>query len=669
MRLIEVVRGHVENSPQAAGPAGLQGAWTASLRWLGGHHPPVADPSAGTPGMLRQAERAWRQATEHIRGRWRRRGARVPLRTAGREAPAPAPAATDSLGLVIADLEELNRTTEHDFLRIGGQLAAFIEAVHQISAELTALGTGSEAHGVRAAQALTGTLARSTEMRAGAEEGNRLLGRMCQEAGRLKQTLSGFQETVATIRTLGVLIRIETARLGSTGAEFGNVADDVKILVGDVQARVQTALATAALLLPASDRALHHLSTLEAGQAKDLPAVITGVLANLASFRDVQASAHEASTRLQAQYGAISAAFNNLIVSLQFHDITRQQVDHVIEALRRLGAPSAGDTRDRATAAILALQSLQLADAGKTFAASVASVEANLDDIARRVRGMAEESRALSGLSADEATSFFLQLERGCTAILASLRLCATAEAATRSASGGLEETLGRMRGAIDEIRAIETQMHRMALNARIRACHIGAAGDALSVLAASMQHGALESRHRSDSLVAALEVMQEAATHLSGRGGPVPAGEGDSPDGSVEGLQIAIAELHTASERSFAQIAQIRARGAQLREDLVATRASFSVGGRFAEAVGRARETLRELGGPDAARGPDGGTEAWESGLADCATQYTMQAERAVHDRVIKAESEGAPAAELGVPSASLPTESEGLGENVELF
>jgi methyl-accepting chemotaxis protein len=497
------------------------------------------------------------------------------------------------------------------------------------------------------------------------EEGTGALGGMRQDAGLLKQTLSGFQGTVTTLHTLGVLTQIETARLGSSGADFGNLADEVKSLAGSVQGRVESVLDTAALLIPPIERAMQSISVLEEGQAKDLPSVISGVLAGLASFRDIQTGAHDSSVRLGTQYGAISDAFKKLVVSLQFHDITRQQVEHVIEVLRRLCSESkrenGGISRgQQGSAAVLALQSSQLADAGQKFAASAASVAHNLDDIAVHVLEMAGESRRLSGLSEDEKNSFFLQMEQGCATILASLSRCADAEAATQVTGGSLGETIGRMHEAIEEIRAIEIQMQRMALNASIRAAHIGASGDALSVLAGSMQQRALESRQRSESLVETLGSMSEAATRLSRQGGSASASE-DNPDRCLEELRVAVAELHSSSEHSFAQIGQIIACGIRLREDLCATRESFTVGALFAEAVTRAQAMLKAIGEKNPSGLSPDRREVLDLRLADFAVHYTMQAERDVHAGVTKAVAGAAPGA--------VGAEAEELGENVEFF
>lgn len=580
----------------------------------------------------------------------------------------------ETLRRVIADLDLLNRDTEQDFLRIGGKLAEFIEAVNLISSELTTLATLiSGEQGLRTSEALASALERSVAMGAHSEEANGVLGGMRQEADRLKQTLAKFKGTVSTFRMLGVLTRIETARLSGEGAEFSSLADDVKALAADVQARVENALGTAALMIPTIESALQNVSALEDGQAKNLPAVISRVRAGLSSFQDVQSTAHDSAVRLGAEYEAISDAFKRLIVSIQFHDITRQQVEHVVNMLRRLCSESVEGNGSISTdrgdiAAIVTLQSSQLADAAEKFAASVASIALSLDDIATHVLEMAEESRKLSGLSADEHDSFFLQMEQACTAILASLSLCAKTETATRATSGSLSETIGRMRGSIDEIRAIELQMQRMGMNTRIEAAQTGAAGNALGVLAGAIQQLAIESRQRSESLVEAVGSMSEAAARLSGQGEPAPASEPGSQDGYLEGMRTAVTELHSSSERSFAQIAQIIARGARLREDLSTTRQSFSVGALFAEAVSRARGMLEEIRVPNPTGASRDRSET-QRGLADFATHYTMQAELDVHEGVTKTAVVATHAVVPTEQPKSPAKQAEELGENVEFF
>ncbi len=564
-----------------------------------------------------------------------------------------------TLGQVISVLEGMNGSTEQHFLQIGGKLVEFMETVDSISAELTGLASFiSGEQGQRSSDALTCALDSSIEMSARYTDRKVGLETIRQDAGRLKRALSGFQEIVSTFHTLGVLTRVETARLGSEGTDFGSLADDVRLLAGNIEERVESARDATARLIPPIESAMQSISALEESQAKDLPSVISNLRASLASFRDTQSKVQRSSARLGARYDAISDTFKKLIVSLQFHDITRQQLEHVIGVLQRLrdemegrgGSSSRGRTN---VGAVLALQLSQLTDAGEKFASSVASVTCTLGDIAAHVREMTDESRTLTGLSGDDKTSFFVQMEQGCATILASLNQCAAAEAASMATSCGMAETIGQMRGSIEEIRAIETQMQRMALNGSIRAAHLGVAGDALAVLAGSMQQLAMESRSLAGALIEALGSMN-AATRLTGQVSG-PPGEVGSQHRSLDGVQAAVADFHMSSERSFSLITQIVARGTRLSEDLSATRSSFSVGVLFAEALGRARAMLAELVEVAEPDSPPDSAEELKTGLADFSAHYTMQAERDIHEGITKE------------PPASL--ESGETGENVEFF
>lgn len=583
-------------------------------------------------------------------------------------APQPSGASAGSLVQVIADLNQLNRDTEQDFLRIGGKLAEFMQTVSLISSELTTL--ANTEHGHAASLALAHALDRSTEMKAALGDSDGDLADMHKEIVQMKRTLSGFEATVSTFHTLALLTRIETARLGSAGAGFSLVADDVSSLAGQVQSKVEGALAIADSLIPPIEAAMRKISTLETRQARDLPVLISRTLASLSSFGDVQDKAQQSSLRLGSQYGAISESFKKLIVSIQFHDITRQQVEHVIEVLERLcsepgGADGGASRHPRGTSAVLALQSAQLADAGEKFRASVASVESNLEGIARHVLEMAHDSRAIAGLSEGENGSFFMPMERDCGAILTSLGQTEAADAATRAARKSLQETVGQMRQPIQEIRQIELRMRRVALNARISAFQLGSAGSALNALAGSVQQLASQCRSQSELLSS----MSLAASRSRFEDKPDQTGEPRNGHGATGDLRLAVGDLHSSVERSFAMILQIVTRGDGLASDLAATREGFSVGSLFAESVKRVRGSIEEIARNAQSGWPHDDGDEPEPGLADFLSHYSMQAERDVHEGVTGGVS-GTPPISLPAESRnSPPGEADELGDNVEFF
>ncbi len=576
-----------------------------------------------------------------------------------------------TLERVVADLDGLNRATERDFLAIGEKLAGFTKTVKTISSELNGLGDqllGEQGH--RASEAFTGALEHARRMLASTEGTAALLGGMRQNAGRVRETLHGFKDTLATFHILGVLTRIETAHLGNSGADFGNLADEVKALAETIQGKIESALETAARLMTPIEAVLGGVSAHLEGSAKDLPRVLAEVLEELEEFRAMQNRTREATLRLEARYSAISEAFNDLIVSIQFHDITRQQVEHVSEALQRLCPASGGAggrvSRDHADpVALLSLQSMQLADAGAKFAASVATVGDGLERIAANVLEMDGESGALSGLSDDAKNSFFLEMERKCTEIRTALGGCTKTAQAAQSTSNDLSETIGWMEASIEEIRAIEIQIQWMALNASIRADHIGPAGDALGTLAGAMQTLANQCRERSDALTVAVESISQSAEGLSGQLGEARTSQRAV---SLDAVGTLAAELHSASERNFATTRQIAARCQRLREDIAAVRGDFSAGAVFDEAIGRAKDMLSGLGAGSNFVAPRDGEGQPGHGLADLARHYTMQSERDVHAGVTGA-AVAETAAMMEEPREFASVEASELGDNVELF
>lgn len=317
---------------------------------------------------------------------------------------------------------------------------------------------------------------------------------------------------------------------------------------------------------------------------------------------------------------------------------------------------------------MLALQSSQLADASAKFAASVASVARSLDDIASNVTQMAGETQTLSGHSTGETDSFFLRLEQGWSVLLVGLVQSSDAEAATRTASESLCGTFDRMRGPIQQIQEIEIQMHWMALNARIRASHIGAAGGAIDVLAGAVQKLAFECKERSELLVAALGSMSDAGTRSIGHGGAGSVSEPGGQMGTADEMRAAIADLHSSSERSYTQIAEIMELGDNLGQDLSATCRNFSVGALFAQGVSAARETLQDIQRDVLSDPACGGNDSLEPDLSDFAKHYTMQAERDVHDGVTVTAIAASVSATDETPDPPGEVASE-LGDNVEFF
>lgn len=566
----------------------------------------------------------------------------------------------------ITALNDLNSSTEGDFLTIGGKLAEFSTAARQISSDLEAVGeliSGSQ--GRQASRALDLVLERSRRAEEQARAGGEALTGVCGAARRIEHTFRGFRETVSMFQVLGSLTRIETARLGDAGVEFGALAEAVQSLTQRIASSGLSILEASSQLQENMQSALARVAGLRDRELKELPALTTEVITSMRFLEDRQQQAMAASRRQAAEYGEVSGAIEDLITAVQFHDITRQRVEHVSEALGQLGAdiPGGGSGLPGSRAlAVIKLQDSQLADAANVFATSAGRIGRDLGAIAERVHGMAGAARTLMGLSTDEQDSFFAQLEARFAAILKNLDACGQAEVEIRAALSDLEGAVHNMWEAVAEVCAIEISIRRLALNAAVRAEQIGGRGHALSVLAEVMQRLAADASGITTETGAALDAIAEAGGSLSHGDGATSS----QTEGFLPGMRSTVAELHAANETCLNRMGKIAALSSRLGDEIQSVRAGFQAGKLFAETAGHVRAALAEIGEHCGAAYPDQAVGAPKMNLGDLQAHYTMQAERDVHATLTALEDAGEPAVAVAAVSDA---GGEDFGDNVELF
>ena len=573
----------------------------------------------------------------------------------------PASAWGSAVDQVAEDLENLNRTTERDFLAVGEKLMEFRSTARQITVEMAALTeliSGEQSRSV--SHALNKTLDHSKEMDAQIARGSVAFERVGGLSSHVRQIFAGLRNAVSAFRTLCTLTRIETSRLGGAGAGFGDLAAEVGPLSESIQTSGEGILEASGRLDRGVQSAMRRAAELRLRQLRELPAMIDGVIDGLRSFEERRARALETSARQAVQYEALCGAVAGVVEAVQFHDITRQQIEHVVQALRHLRPEYRSGSRSPnfpppAAGPVLVLQSSQVCRAAGVFASSVERIERDLESIAARVLETAEASRALLGISAGDQDSFFLAMEGRLTAILNMLGICSAAQGELERTAASLEETVTGMRESVGGIREIEIRIERIALNAMIRATHIGVSGNALEEIAEFMQGLARDSNARSEDATVALDAMSAAAGCVSG-------GAGLSANELIGEMRRTLLELHSSSERSFSRVNQIAALGAQLAADIGALRGGFSAGRLFAEVAGSARAELERIAEQAVPGLSEGGGVVPDRQMESLAKRYTMQAERDVHQSL-------AGGSEAATPAAAPGGDGEWLGENVELF
>jgi hypothetical protein len=542
---------------------------------------------------------------------------------------------------VIEDLDSLNRSTEADFLAVGRELDSCIRAAGTIRA---AIGEFSESlageAGEQAAAALHVLLERAAEMQRRVECAADAIGGLGRSAGSIRRSFAGMAGVALAFQVSATVGRVETARLGRVGDGLANLGDEVRASAAAIRQQVQGAAEAAAALDERISAAAGRISELASEELRELPELIRTVEESLETLQGRRERARHSSLGLQDRFTALSESAGRIVVALQFHDITRQRIEHVVDALRELireGGPSPS-ARDLAVAQ---LQRQQLAAAASTFSASARQIREELAGMAETGRGIEQEARTLLGLATDERGAFWGRMERCFARVLEAVFRCGRLKSEANSAREELRRSVSQLAAGVGEIQAIGQGIHYLAINTAIQSVHLGGAGEPLSVVAASMQQLQAEAAQTSEEAAAALSAMGRAIDAA----GAVDEGNGDV---LVTELQNGIAGLQESSERSASWTEQVGSAAVTLSVDVDHAVSKFDVGERFAEVAERCGAELEAVGGMAAAPG------APARAVDELAVRYTMRAEHDVHARAVSGE-------------AASPVAT--LDDNVELF
>ena len=554
-------------------------------------------------------------------------------------------------------------------MAVGAKLMGFLSAARDIRTDFGRLADFiSGESGERACHALATLLTRLMGMQKRVEQTTHTLAGLRHDADKIQRRFSGFDDVVLSFQVVATLGRIETARLGGSQSDLGHFADEVLSCGTKIQTRVGHALQAATALEKRIDSIIKSVSAADIKQLEALPSLLGTVREGLDAFRLRQKEAAASSVSLADEFGSFSDALNSLVAALQFHDITRQRIDHVVESLTQLVSNAATGGRTSRPGpeptAVIELQRQQLLGAGEAFKASVQRVIQELEQIASRGRAMGEETTALLGpVAEDQPTSFFGEMESCFAGVLAGVAHCAALNEEAALAVAELEHTIASLTGCVHDIRTTTLEINHLALNSTIQAEHLGAVGVPLGVVAGALQTLHVDARERTSETEESLAVLGRAVLSMK-----QPVAEQDStamPSGSagdIGELRARIDELHLSSGDSVRCRERIRGAAAQLYADVQTASDSFNIGVLVEETLARSCGLLQSIIAESAS-----GTSDADFGLEHLAAQYTMSAERDVHEKATtKSMSEPSPEDSASMATAAIPSD---LGENVELF
>ncbi|WP_298266658.1 methyl-accepting chemotaxis protein [Geobacter sp.] len=579
---------------------------------------------------------------------------------------------SDRLGAFGERLVALNGSTEDEFLAIGARLHDFYAragAVERMSQDVAERIMGEDISRDMAAlreilDRIAGYLAHAEQE---SEQSTATLTRILDLVSHVDEPLDGFKKIIKNLHMLSTAVKIESARLGEGAAGFNTLADDVERLSISIREKSADILREKGSLAAMIEATLARVTALEAEQRSNARLILDRTRESLATLTTVHGRCSAAAGSVAACSSEIAASIATVVTSLQFHDITRQQIEHVKEALddmRGLLAASAvaPDLAAGEVADVCELQEAQLDHAREELVAAVARVVENLRDIARKETLMSDETRVMAG-SADQAgSSLFADMESGMVQVAEVLSESARANRELAGAMAAVVSSVGDIATFVTDIEEIGSEIELIALNSQVKAANTGEGGAALGVLAEAIQHLSVEARSRTGAVSEMLRkvtAVTESLCHEGDRESHALAAEIEGLIGELKGL---LGTVRGMNETLLELLGRMDGEVQGLSVDIEAATGGVSVHNATNRIVGEVMGELCDLVREIRRVAPASTSPEREARLRELAERYTMHSERKVHASVFGGAAGGAQAF---VPAAA----AAGLGDNVELF
>ena len=491
---------------------------------------------------------------------------------------------------------------------------------------------------------------------------------------QVETPLDEFRKIHKKLRMLGISTKIESARLGSAAAGFETLANDVEMLsvqVIDKSAQITCQIAKLARLLRET---LACFSAIEQQQKTRARRVIEALSISLGELCTINERCHDAIGIITHVSSSISTKLGHVVMSLQFHDIVRQQIEHIVAAFNSVmttsssslqtGAPDLDLNEEFST--VTELQAAQLQHSADELETALNRIASSLGGIVMDITELVGDIRKIAGVAGEADSSRFAQMASDLAVVNESLQECSEGNRQLLTAIEDVEVTVQTVAEHVEVIEKVGSEIELIALNSQIKAARTGIEGAALAVLAEAIQRLSLETLSQTTTVTTTLkEITNEiqGMNKLADTGSMALDREVTNIMHELGRLLMMLQELNG---RIVATVSSMERGIEGLAEDIGTAMGSLSDQQNMVTTLHDGVFTLTNIVAEARSERPELAAQQVANRLKELSRNYTMQSERAVHQRLYGQTTPQEQQSELQTPAS---TPDDGLGDNFELF
>lgn len=578
----------------------------------------------------------------------------------------------DVLTGIKARLGDLCSSSENDFLDLGKKLQSIhtrSTAMSELASEVLKTMSGSEIN-----DAVTGLshILDELEVHLGTSESgfdkiSKGLNEYLSTLGKVTSNLEKFRMLVLNLNVLGFFTRVEDAHILRNDTGFSSLTNDVKSLsqrILEKSSQIQEKSRTLSVLIA---RALADFLKYRKSHRAQAEAMLNGSVSN----HEILVARHDTATGtahlIASKSRKIMDRIGDIVTSLQFNDITTQQIAHVLTVLDTL--PQSIDTGNLSEteeigiiSEVCSLQSAQLKNTREEVGTAVERVIVDMEAISRHILELLDETRKVTWASDIEGLTFMEELDSGISTVIESLNENISEQIGLTNTMSAVSSMVSEMSVFVEEIENLGLSLQLIALNARIKAAHIGNEGAALDTISGSIYELSKDSRTDTNVLSNMLASVVDIADHFNTELKELQSGQEQHVASLVKNLKALLNAIHDMNDSVFGSLIQMNSLGEALVEDIGETVSGVTINMKVKEVLGKIVLDMEEIHEKSKLLCPQTDNSNSSSFVKELEKYYTMESEFRVH-----AGHEGS-GGSLDVPVPCGETVSE-YGDNVELF
>lgn len=588
------------------------------------------------------------------------------------------PVLNSSLGT----LRRLAGTTENEFLKIGARM----QEIHQRAFDLST--TTRQLVEAASGERLQSLIDRLREI---IKEMDDYLGRAQSQSDVSRTTLNevgnlleqvgtplfGVKRMCKHLYILEVSIKIESAHIGEMGSEFINLAVDIKKLSQMIKDKVNAIQDLRTVLDKSISSNSSHVEAAKIEQETNAEITRTNTATSLTKLETVNNRFSQLGGMLSMVADENSNNISTIVQSMQFHDIYRQQVEHVVEAIEGLFPSFAALNAAGRTDAdknldligkvgdVCELQQAQLQFASSELYQAVVAIVDNLKLIGSKQKQMTREIFEQKDSTNSSGASFIDEVSKQMTSLTSLLSSCAKSNAEVAEIMRDVTGTVSKITGFVTDIEGIGRDIIQIALNARIKASSAGDLGASLSVLAEEIGQLSNEAVDHTDLIGKTLAEIDSTTAGLSTT---VCSAEVDLTaklTGMTDELSSILATLNNMGDELTVLLGRVKNQISFLSADIDKLTGTITVHEKTKALADEVLEDLKDIFSE--ARRLHPASAAFKEDLRAMAQRYTMESERRIHESI--ANRHGVNTTKSTVKAAAKPADESEFGDNFDLF